>query len=158
VRNIVQNIELLPYLKGLLPEEILQKILSGLIKSHKINDLVLERLLGESVRNIELDDCHQITDLCCKNIATFCNNLRRISLNGCIRVGNESLVQISLHCQYLEVIQISGCVNVENLGVQEIAKKFKYLVSADLSGCEKITDTSLIELLSSCIYFLFEIV
>jgi hypothetical protein len=150
VMKIVQYVDMLPCLNGILPEELVQKILTGLIKYSKIDDTVLERVLDSSIRSLELDHSVQITDLSCKHIARTCQNVRKLSFSGCINLRNDGVIEIAQQCKDLEVLSLAGCSNLSNASIQQVARRCQKLVSLDLTGVSKVTDAAIYELCLAC--------
>jgi hypothetical protein len=135
--------EMLPPLDGLLPPELLQRILSHLLRIRVMSEGTLEKILDETVQSLDVSASPQITDRMCDIIARRCPNLQILSLANCANVTNEGLRAISHGCPQLESLDLEKLSSITDDGIRVLAQGCPNLSSVNLSGCSQITNAAL---------------
>ena len=150
IQKVIEYVDYLPNLDGVLPEELIQRLASHLITSGKLNDVNLEKILDPSITRISLVNCKSVRNSTCSLIAQTCPNLKSISLSDCINITSEGIVQIARSCTELESIDLEGCCNIDDVAVRELSLCCPQLVSVNFAGCLNITNETLKELSRAC--------
>lgn len=148
VETICAYVEFLPPLEGSLPEELVQKIISHLIRDQRLNNSILEKALDSSIISLNLGNFRRIDDFTCKIIGDICKHIKRIDLSECVDITTQGFVHIASRCNDLEEINISGCERLHNEAIEAIFKYCPRVISITISRCPHITDKGIQDLLS----------
>lgn len=148
--KIIEYSHLLPELQGALPEELIQQLITKLIVKGKFTDVILYKLLDESIENLDLSRSNAVRNSTLEIITKLSPRLKTISLQSCLNISSDGVIILARFCgNSLSSINLSGCISLTDKAIEEISKFCNSLVHIDLTGCIHITPKA-ISKLSSC--------
>ena len=170
INVICKHIYYLPPLEGILPEDLVQKIITLLVQESKLSCNILSKLLDSSISNLNLSkfkswntDASILVSTTCKYLRklnlSYCSSLSStdliaivsncsttlelLDLEGCYKLDDSALKFISIHCSNLSYLNLSNCSNISNTGVMYILSSISSLTDLYLCNCDQLTDDSL---------------
>ncbi|KAH3762498.1 leucine Rich Repeat family protein [Pelomyxa schiedti] len=143
VSACAQNICAMPHLNpGMIPEEIIQAILSSVIQFFDIEmdfDVVLHKLLNPYIFVLDLSTCTHISNYSMLEISKACPRLQRLNLSNCHKVTTEGLCDIVSACSDLCELNIQGCQLVADQAILTLCTCCTSCTSLNINGCSKIS-------------------
>lgn len=137
----------MPELNGALPEELVQRLITRLVKLGRLDNDILYTLLDEQITALTLDNCKQVSDKTCIIISKKCPHIRKLSLANCI---NIRFVESLASCHFLRSINLEGCVKIKDNCISKLAESCKDLAEVNFAGCVNLTDAAMKELSKNC--------
>ncbi|XP_036366686.1 dynein regulatory complex subunit 6-like isoform X10 [Octopus sinensis] len=92
------------------------------------------------MKNINISQCTNITDLGLQKFAKQCPGLEQIDLSHCLQITDVAIKNLAFCCRLLSCVKLSGCKFITDLTLQYLSGVCHYLVQLDLNGCSLITD------------------
>ncbi|XP_014767592.1 dynein regulatory complex subunit 6 isoform X3 [Octopus bimaculoides] len=92
------------------------------------------------MKNINISQCTNITDLGLQKFAKQCPGLEQIDLSHCLQITDVAIKNLAFCCRLLSCVKLSGCKFITDLAPQYLSGVCHYLVQLDLNGCSLITD------------------
>ncbi|KAF9155683.1 hypothetical protein DFQ26_009662, partial [Actinomortierella ambigua] len=83
---------------------------------------VIEAVTASSpyLKNLDLTECRQISNLSVQVIACLCTQLERISLQGCGLISDDAIVDIGRYCSRLQEINLGYCQRVGDRSIMAL--------------------------------------
>jgi len=104
------------------------------------------------LQNIDLSDCHFVSDFSLNHILQGCVRLKILRLNRCSNITDASFDGIKLPSKrLLREIQISDCYKVTGSSISSISVACPSLKVLNLFGVPLVDDTALINIAKNCI-------
>jgi len=95
---------------------------------------------GIRLQEIDLSQCHTITDKSALNLVEVFPLLRSISLNCCSLISDRALSYISKYCPDLRCLEIAQCPRLTSMGLGQVVSKCKRVVAFNVAHCPSVTD------------------
>ncbi|CAM9154994.1 unnamed protein product, partial [Choristocarpus tenellus] len=135
----------------------------NLVDSVFVFDLVTDgrRAVDENMlnktREINLHDCHKLSDEAINHIMKRASQLHTLNLAGCSLLTDkacyfmvEDPVSGETRGQLLSSLNLSYCLNISDSGMEYLVKSLRKLHHVNLAGCIQLTDAGLLTLVSTC--------
>jgi hypothetical protein len=111
-----------------------------------ITDMTLSRIASfESLTELHLQWCSQITDLGIQILVTNCQKIQILNLKSCSQLTDHSLHSIGRECHLLQHLDVSWCSELTDDGFLHLLPDHKgnclQLTHLSLSWCPLITYT-----------------
>lgn len=142
--KIVEYIDAIPSLNGIIPEELIQVLISQLVEERHLDDSILPRVLDSTMKYLSIPYSTKVTNFKC--IPQICRDLKHLNLSNCVLLENDSLTDIATNCPLLEIVKINGCTSISNQPIIDLGRKCNRLTEMDMSGCVKLTDVAITQL------------
>jgi len=108
---------------------------------------LLEFLRGSSLKSLILQNCQWVNDELLIAIADqLVNSLVEVQLDQCGQISDRGVIYLVNKCTSLRAIRISYCTSITNLTIEAMCENSKAISELDLSGCSKINDRAIIAL------------
>ncbi|KAK4337979.1 hypothetical protein RND71_042466 [Anisodus tanguticus] len=131
-----------------------------------IKEFVTHR--GQSLREIVLEGCVELTDCSLKEISQHCPGLRSVDLSKLCKLTDSAIGHLATGCREVDKLKLSVAAYVETSGeslkelslncvnkvshntAMSLAKCSKNLISLDLSWCRNMTNEALGLIVDNC--------
>lgn len=102
----------------------------------------------ESLRILDLSDCHELQDAGLQRIVQAAPRLRNLVLAKCRNITDRGLVGITKLGKNLHYVHLGHCSRITDQGVSYLVKYCNRIRYIDLACCHALTDNS-VELLAA---------
>ena len=119
--------------------------------SNGFDEAVFIRRHGLSqVTSIDLNHCHQISDIGVSAIAQGCPLLTSINLERCESISDVGVSAIAQGCPLLTLIRLDRCERISDIGLSAVAQGCPLLTSIALYNCGSISDLGVSAIAQGC--------
>jgi len=147
---IGRHSHMLPPLEGVLPQDLVQRIIDYLVQHRTLTNPVLERVLDDSITCLDLSGSTLVTDETCDVIGIRCPSLQSLTLANCPVITKRGIQAIARKCPLLGRLDISHLTAIDDIAINELARRCTHLTSVNLSGCIGVTNAALAVLSAGC--------
>ncbi|XP_014769248.1 F-box/LRR-repeat protein 2-like [Octopus bimaculoides] len=103
-----------------------------------------------NLRTLQLGQCYKLTDSCIAEVSSSLCCVQNLDLRGCKQIKDSCIEKIVANCSRLHTLALANCPNISNNAMQKIASTLPGIRSIDVCGCKLITDESVNRLATNC--------
>lgn len=102
-----------------------------------------------TLRKVNFNRCHQLTDSALNGLSEHCRLLREIACRS-TQVADDGVCLMASRLSYLQTIDFAGCFALTDRAIRVVAERCARLEKLDVENCGKLSDEAFLAICKCC--------
>lgn len=102
-----------------------------------------------SLRKVNFNRCHQLTDTALNGLSEHCRLLREISCRS-TQIADDGVCLMASRLSYLQTIDFADCFALTDRAIRVVAERCSHLEKLDVENCGKLSDEAFLAICKYC--------